>query len=68
MDIIIALMLYKLNDTRNTKSEKMTDVKKEANTEERQAMYKAANERCDSLAGVPKDNCQNDAKVKYGMK
>ena len=56
------------SDTSNTRSEKMTDVKKEANAEERQAMYKAANERCDSLAGVPKNNCQNDAKVKYGMK
>ena len=56
------------SDTSANKSEKMTDIKKEAGTEERQAMYKAANERCDSLAGTPKDNCQKDAKVKYGMK
>lgn len=32
------------------------------------AEYKAAKERCDSLSGVPKDTCQNDAKVKFGMK
>lgn len=46
----------------------MTNVKKEAGADEREAMYKAAKERCDSLAGTVKDSCQNDAKVKYGMK
>ena len=30
--------------------------------------YKVAKERCDILAGAPKDTCQNDAKVKFGMK
>ena len=55
-------------DTSSNKSEKMTNVKKEAGADEREAMYKAAKERCDSLAGTVKDSCQNDAKVKYGMK
>ncbi len=55
-------------DTSKTKSDKMADVKKEASTDENKAMYKAANERCDALAGAPKDTCQLDAKAKYGMK
>ena len=55
-------------DTSNTRSDKMTDVKKDAKADEKQAMLKAANERCDALAGAPKDACQADAKVKYGMK
>ena len=55
-------------DTSSSKAEKMTSVKKEAGADEREAMYKAAKERCDSLAGTVKDTCQNDAKVKYGMK
>ena len=46
----------------------MADVKKDASADEKQAMYKAANERCDALTGAPKDSCQNDAKVKFGMK
>jgi hypothetical protein len=55
-------------DTSKTKSDKMTEVKKEATADEKQAMYKAANERCDALAGAPKDACQADAKAKYGIK
>jgi hypothetical protein len=46
----------------------MANVKKDAITDERQAMYKAANERCGALAGAAKDACQNDTKAKYGMK
>ena len=45
----------------------MADVKKDANAEKREADYKAAKERCDSLAGAAKDSCQNDAKAKFGM-
>ena len=55
-------------DTSKTKSDKMADVKKDAASDENKAMYKAATERCDALAGAPKDTCQNDAKVKFGMK
>ena len=55
-------------DTSASKNEKLADVKKDASADERQAMFKAANERCDALAGAPKDACQNDAKAKFSMK
>jgi hypothetical protein len=55
-------------DTSTTSAGKMAEVKKEASADERNAMYKAANERCDALTGAPKDACQADAKVKFGMK
>lgn len=45
-----------------------TAVRKEATTDEKQAQYKAAAQRCDALAGAPKDACIGDAKVKFGMK
>ncbi|WP_309679375.1 hypothetical protein [Polaromonas sp.] len=54
-------------DPGKTKTEKM-DAKKDANAEKREADYKVAKERCDSLAGAAKDTCQNDAKAKFGMK
>ena len=55
-------------DANKSKTDKMADVKKDANSDENKAMYKAAAERCDALAGAPKDTCVNDAKVKFGMK
>jgi hypothetical protein len=55
-------------DTSKSTADKMADVKKDANSDENKAMYKAAAERCDALAGAPKDTCVNDAKVKFGMK
>ena len=45
----------------------MTEVKKDATAEKREADYKAAKERCDSLSGAAKDTCQKDAKAKFGM-
>lgn len=54
-------------DSSMNKTEKVNDAKKEANAETREANYKAARERCDSLAGNAKDVCQKDAKVKFGM-
>ena len=54
-------------DTSANKAEKMSNVKKDANAEKREADYKAANERCDSLASAAKDTCQKDAKAKFGM-
>lgn len=56
------------DDTSKAKTEKMGEVKKDASAENREAEFKAAKERCDSLAGAVKDGCVNDAKVKYGMK
>lgn len=55
-------------DTSKKKAETMSEVKKEASAETREADYKAAKERCDSLAGAAKDTCLNDAKMKYGIK
>ena len=55
-------------DTTKDKSGKVADAKKDAAEEKSEANYKAARERCDSLAGGAKDTCQNDAKVKFGMK
>ena len=55
-------------DTSKSTSDKMADVKKDAARDENVAMYKAAKERCDTLAGAPKDSCVSDAKVKFGMK
>ena len=49
-------------------SANMADTKKEANDEKREANYKVAKERCDALSGTKKDTCENDAKVKFGMK
>lgn len=43
-------------------------MRKEATADEKEAQYKAAAQRCDALAGAPKDACVSDAKVKYGMK
>ena len=54
-------------DTSKNQANKMAAVKKEANDDKREANYKAAKERCDSLAGSAKDTCQNEAKVKFGM-
>lgn len=39
-----------------------------ANKDENEANYKAANARCDGLAGAAKDTCSAQAKAKYGMK
>lgn len=55
-------------DTSGNRSDKVNAAKKDANEEKREAEYKAVKERCDSLSGAAKDNCQNDAKVKFGMK
>lgn len=45
-----------------------TGMRNMATSEEQEANYKAAAARCDSMAGVAKDNCVADAKLKYGMK
>ena len=45
----------------------LAGVKRNSVTEERQASYKAASERCDTLGGSIRDACQRDAKVRYGI-
>ena len=49
------------------KEEKANEAKKDATEEKREANYKAAKERCDSLAGNAKDTCEKDAKAKFRM-
>jgi hypothetical protein len=49
------------------KTANVNEARKEANAETREANYKVAKERCDSLAGNAKDTCQADAKAKFGM-
>lgn len=56
------------SDASATRSDKVGEARKEATSEKREADYKAARVRCDSLAGNAKDSCQNDAKAKFGMK
>ena len=53
-------------DTRNTSAEKMAAVRKDAAEDKRDADYKVAIEKCDSLAGAAKDTCVRDAKARYG--
>ncbi len=55
-------------DVNQTKNDKVANAAKDAGKETREADYKAAKERCDVLAGAPKDSCVNDAKAKFGMK
>ena len=45
-----------------------TSVGNMAAKDENEANYKAANARCDSMAGAMKDTCTADAKIKFGMK
>ena len=53
-------------DTRNTSSEKLANARKDAAEDKRDADYKVAIEKCDSLSGGAKDTCVKDAKARYG--
>jgi len=46
--------------------ERVADARKEANQDTRQAEYKAARERCDSMSGDAKDRCVSEVKARYG--
>ena len=52
-------------DTRKTAATQQTEARTEANTEKRDAEYKVAIEKCDALAGAPKDTCVSSAKVQF---
>lgn len=43
-------------------------VRKMATKDEKEADYKAAATRCDSMMGTSKDTCISDAKIRHGMK
>ena len=47
-------------------AEKRADVRKEAREDTRDAQYKVAVEKCDSMSGAAKDRCVKDAKAHYG--
>jgi hypothetical protein len=53
-------------DTRNTSSERTAAARKDAAEDKRDAGYKVAIEKCDSLSGAAKDTCVKDAKARYG--
>jgi hypothetical protein len=53
-------------DTRNASSEKVAAARKDAAEDKRDADYKVAIEKCDSLSGAAKDTCVRDAKARYG--
>ncbi|HTD91211.1 MAG TPA: hypothetical protein VK663_11150, partial [Burkholderiales bacterium] len=53
-------------DTRANASEKIGVAQVQASDTKREADYKAARERCDSLAGSAKDTCINEAKSRFG--
>ena len=53
-------------DTSNKSAEKTAEARKDAMEDKRDADYKVAIEKCDSLAGAAKDTCVKNAKVKYG--
>lgn len=46
---------------------KTADVRKDAAEDKRAAEYAVAKEKCDALAGDPKDLCVRDAKAQYGQ-
>jgi hypothetical protein len=45
---------------------KQSDARQEASADKRDADYKVALEKCDTLAGAAKDSCVNAAKMQYG--
>ena len=54
-------------DTSKDKAQTMGEARKDASAATREADYKVAKERCDSLSGAAKDTCLSDAKAKFGM-
>ena len=53
-------------DSSQSSMKKTADARKDAAEDKRNADYKVAVEKCDSLAGAAKDTCVRDAKVRYG--
>jgi len=54
------------SDTTQNAMKKTSDARKDAVEDKRDADYKVAAEKCDSLSGNAKDACVRDAKAKYG--
>ena len=56
----------KVADARKDAAERTTEARKDATETKRDADYRVAVERCDSLAGDAKDACVRDAKARFG--
>jgi len=64
----------KVSKARNTpnsnpaeKAASVAGARRTANSNVREAQYKAAVERCDSLSGAAKDKCVSDAQIKFAQ-
>lgn len=55
------------NATGAAQAAHVSEVRKDAADNVREAEYKAARERCDALSGDAKDTCVNDAKRNFGQ-
>jgi len=53
-------------DTSKEAATKQAVASREATADKRDAEYKVAIEKCDALAGAPKDSCVSNAKVQFG--
>jgi hypothetical protein len=53
-------------DTKDDVTMKEADARRQAATDKRDADYKVAAEKCDSLNGSAKSTCISDAKMRYG--
>ncbi len=53
-------------DTSKESAEKTAEARRDATVDKRDAEYKVAVEKCDALAGAPKDSCVRDAKMRFG--
>lgn len=69
-----ALEAVKVSKARNTpssnpveKAASVAEARRTATSNVREAEYKAAVERCDSLSGAAKDKCVSDAQIKFAQ-
>ena len=53
-------------DTREDSAAKQAEARRKAEADRRDADYKVAVEKCDSLSGAAKTTCVEDAKLRYG--
>jgi len=62
-----ATLERKTVDANNSAADAVLAAQTQASNVKREADYKAARERCNSLAGNARDSCVNDAKSRFGM-
>ncbi|QIL79904.1 hypothetical protein G7047_08285 [Diaphorobacter sp. HDW4A] len=55
------------NKSPAAKAAEVSEARKDAVQDTREAQYKAAKERCDAMSGPDKDTCINDAKIRFGQ-